>query len=124
MLANLMEGKMSMQKVAAEKYKEKIFEELKELEEQKTREALELVQRKHKLVTWEGGRERARMPQRMELSGAVGHCSGAFSFGSCSSSLAHDTEEALSASSWVAQVAEDATSESSWTALGKTLVEH
>ena len=41
---------MNVQKVAPEKYQEKIFEELKELEEQKTREALELVHRKHKLV--------------------------------------------------------------------------
>ena len=40
-LAILMEGKMSMQKVALEKYQEKIFEELKELKEPKTREALE-----------------------------------------------------------------------------------
>ena len=50
-LATLMEDKMSMQKVAPEKYQEKIFEELKkELEEQKTKEALELVKRKHKLA--------------------------------------------------------------------------
>ena len=48
--AILMEGKMNMQKVAPEKYQEKIFEELKELEEQKTRKALEHVQRKLKLV--------------------------------------------------------------------------
>ena len=77
-LTVLMEGKMSMQKVAPEKYQEKIFEELKELEEQQTREALELVQRKHKLVTSEGERERARMLQGMELSGAVGHFSEGF----------------------------------------------
>ena len=42
-LATLMDGKMTLQKVAFGKYQEKIFEELKELEEQKTREALELV---------------------------------------------------------------------------------
>ena len=45
---------MSMQKVAPEKYQEQIFDGLTELEEQKTKEALELVQRKHKLVKWEG----------------------------------------------------------------------
>ena len=45
-----MEGKMSLQKVAPEKYQEKIFEELKEMDKQKTREALELAQRKHNLV--------------------------------------------------------------------------
>ena len=44
----LMEDKMSTQKVAPKKCREKIFEELKELEEQQTRKALELVQRKHK----------------------------------------------------------------------------
>ena len=31
-----------------------IFHELRELEEQKTKEALELVQRKHKVIKWEG----------------------------------------------------------------------
>ena len=41
------------------------------------------------------------------------------SFGSCSSSLAHDTDEATSASSWVARDADDAMSEPSWTALTK-----
>ena len=119
-LAILMEGKMNMQKVAPEKHQEKIFEESMELEEQKTREALELVQGKHKLVKWESERERARMLQGMELSGAVGHCSGGLdnsSFGSCSSSLALDTDEAMSASSKMAQDADDAMSESSWAAL-------
>ena len=52
-LTILMEGKMNMHKVALEKYQEKIFEVLKELEEQKTRAALERVQRKHKLFKWE-----------------------------------------------------------------------
>ena len=95
---------------------------MKELEEQKTEEALELVKREHKLVKWEGERERARMLQTLELSGAVGQCSGAFdnsSFGSCSSSMALDTDEAMSASSKMAQDADDAMSESSWTALAK-----
>ena len=62
------------------------------------------------------------MLQGMELSGAVGHFSGGLdnsSFGSCSSFLAHDTNEATSASSWVAQDADDAMSEPSWTALTK-----
>ena len=34
-----------MQRTAPEKYREKIFEELKELEEQRTKDALELVQK-------------------------------------------------------------------------------
>ena len=62
------------------------------------------------------------MIQGMELSGAVGHFSGALessSFGSCSSSLAFDTDEAMSASSQVAKDADEALSESSWTALAK-----
>ena len=49
LLTTLMEGKMSLQKVAPEKYQEKIFEELQELEEQKAKEALGLLGRKHKL---------------------------------------------------------------------------
>ena len=58
-------------------------------------------------------RERARMLQRLELRGAVGHFSGALdnsSFGSCSSSLALDTDEAMSASARMAQDADDAMS--------------
>ena len=68
------------------------------------KETLELAQRKHQLIKWEGERERARTLQRLELSRAVGQWSGAHdnsSFGSCSSSLAFDTDEAMSASSKV-----------------------
>ena len=72
LLTILMECKMNMQKVAPEKYQEQNFEGLKELEEQKTREALELVQRKHKSVKWGGERERARMLQRLESSRVAG----------------------------------------------------
>ena len=43
-----MEGKRSLQKDAPEKFHEKIFQELKELEEQKSKEALELLGHKHK----------------------------------------------------------------------------
>ena len=56
----VLEGKMNMQKVAPEDFQRQISEEVKELEEQKTREALELVQRRHKLIKWECERERAR----------------------------------------------------------------
>ena len=72
-----------MQKTAPEKYQEKIFEKLKELEEQRTKEALELVQRKHKLIKWEGERERARTLQRLEGSRAIGPWSGAHDNSSC-----------------------------------------
>ena len=59
-LAIPMEGKMNMQKAAPEDFQRQIFEELRELEEQKTKEALELVQRKHQLFSWEGERDSAR----------------------------------------------------------------
>ena len=57
-----------MQKAAPEDFQRQIFQELKELAEQKTKEALELVQRKHKLIKWEGKSERSRMLQRLESS--------------------------------------------------------
>ena len=50
-LTDLMERKMNMQKTAPEKDQEKIPEEPKELEWQRTKEALELVQRKLKLMS-------------------------------------------------------------------------
>ena len=54
LLATLMEGKMSMQKVAPEDVQRQIFQELQELEEQKTKEALELLGRKEKMVNLVG----------------------------------------------------------------------
>ena len=42
-LTILTEGKMNMQKVAPEDFQRQIFQELKELKEQKTKEALEMV---------------------------------------------------------------------------------
>ena len=71
-LAILMEGKINMQKAVLEDFQRQI----KELEEQKTKESLELVQRKYKLIKWEGERERARMLQRLESSRALGQWSG------------------------------------------------
>ena len=65
------------------------------------------------------------MLQRLESSRAVGQWSGAHgnsSFGSCSSSLAFDTDKVMSASSKMAQDADEAMSESSWTALAKRKV--
>ena len=81
---------------------------MKELEEQKTKEALELLGRKHKLVKLENERDRARMIQEMELSGAVGHLPGAV-----------DSSSLDSCSTSVAQGADDVMSESSWTSLAK-----
>ena len=62
------------------------------------------------------------MLQRLESSRAAGQWSGAIdnsSYGSCSSFLAFDTDEAMSASSKMAQDVDVAMSESSWTALAK-----
>ena len=83
---------------------------------------LKLVQRKHKLIKWEGERERAWTLQRLESLGAVGQYSRDHdnsSFGSCSSSLAFDADEAMFASSKMARDADEAKSESSWIALAK-----
>ena len=49
LLAALLESKKSLQKDALEKFHEKIFQELKELEEQKSKGALELLEHKHRL---------------------------------------------------------------------------
>ena len=57
---------------APEDYQRQIFQELKELEEQQTRESLQLLQRKHKLIKYEGEWERAKMLQMLESSRAVG----------------------------------------------------
>ena len=46
-------------------YPEKVFDEFKELEEQRAKEALEIVQKKQVLVKWEGERERAIILQRL-----------------------------------------------------------
>ena len=57
-----------------------------------------------------------------ESSREVGQWSGVHdnsSFGSCSSSLAFDTDEVMSASSKMAKEADEAMSEASWTALAK-----
>ena len=51
-----MESKINMQQTAPEDFQRQIFQELKEQEEQKTKVALELVQRKHKLMKWDGER--------------------------------------------------------------------
>ena len=94
---------MNMQKTAPEDFQRQIFQELKELEEQKTKEALELAQRKHKLIKWEDERERARAPAK------IGVVNGSRSVDPEATTIpplvrAHppwpfDTDEAMSASS-------------------------
>ena len=61
LLATLMESNKSLQKDAPENVHEKIFQELQELEEQKSKEALELLGHKHKLGKWKKERNRARI---------------------------------------------------------------
>ena len=120
-----MVSKKGMQKTAPEKYQEKNFEEFKEMEEHRTKEALVLVQKKHELIKCVGERERARIMQK--AGGAIGPRSGGHdysSFGSCSPALALHTNEAKSASSRMAQEVDEATSESSWTALAKERERH
>ena len=66
------------------------------MEEQKTKEALELVKRKHNLKQLEGERDRARLLQRLGGSRAVRQGSDAqdtLSLESCSSSMACDKED-------------------------------
>ena len=107
-----------MQRTPPEDCQRKLYEELKELEEHRTKEALVLVQKKHRLIEWEGERERARTMQRLEVTRTMSPWSGhaRSSLGSCSSP---NTDEAMSASSRMAQEMEEAKSEASWTALAK-----
>ena len=59
-----MESRKCLQKDAPERFHEQIFQELKEVVEQKSKEALELLRRKQK------ERDRARILQEWEPSGA------------------------------------------------------
>ena len=62
LLPTPMESKKSLQKFALEEFQREIFQDLKELG-QKSKEALELLGRKHKLGKLEKERDRARMLQ-------------------------------------------------------------
>ena len=98
MLATLMESKKSLQKDAPGKFHEKIFKELKELEEQKSKEALDLLGDEHKLGKLKKERDRARMLQGREPPAAEGDftiATGCSSFCSCSPSSVHDVGEAM-----------------------------
>ena len=99
----------------------KNYDELKELEEQRATETLVLVQKKHKLIKWEGERETARTMQSLEVTRTMGPLSGhaRSSFGSCSPSLVPNIDEAMSVISRMAQEMEEAKSEAPWTAQAK-----
>ena len=110
-LADPLVSEKDMQKETPEKYLEKIFEEFKEVEEPRAKEALALVQKKHMLIKCESERERVRNMQRSWASSATGPWSRGHdnsSFGSCASSLALHTDEAMSASSRMVQEVEEA----------------
>ena len=101
-LTDLMVRKKDTQRIAPKDCHRKILEEFEELEVQRAKEALALVQKKHKLIKWDCERERARTMQRLGASRASGPRSGGHdnsSCGSCAASLALHTDEAMSASS-------------------------
>ena len=96
-LAGMVVSKRDMQKETPKKYQEKVFEEFKGLEEQRVKEALELMQKKHTLIKWEGAREGTIILQRLGGSRAKRHWKYArdiMSVESCSPSKACDMEEA------------------------------
>ena len=63
-LNSLLEDKIRLQSRATEKYCEQNFEEMKELEEKRSKESLLLVQKKHILMRYQNERDKVRMPQR------------------------------------------------------------
>ena len=63
-LKGMVEDKLRLQSRATEKYYEQIFEEMKELEEKKSKEALLLVQKKRTLWRYQNERDEARRLQR------------------------------------------------------------
>ena len=99
-LADLMVSKTDMQRTAPEKYQEKIFEEFKEAEEQRAKEAVALVQKKHKPTKCEGDRERARIMQRLEASRAIDPWAGGHAYSSCRSWPSTQTKQCLLPPGW------------------------
>ena len=69
----MVEDKIRMQNRAAEKYYEQIFEKMKELEEKKSEEALQLVQKKYDLWRYQNERDEARRLQRYGSCSHAGH---------------------------------------------------
>ena len=121
-LAGLVEDKIRLQSKATEKYYETIFEELRKLEEKKSKEALLLVQKRHILIRYQSERDKAGMLQRLGGSRAMRNgldTQDTLSFESCSSSMSCDMEEVSSESSKMMKDVEETTSEASWTAVTK-----
>ena len=72
----MVENKIRLQSGATEKYYEQIFEEMKELDEKKSKEALLLVQKKHILMRYQNERDEARRLQRSERNKERGGLTG------------------------------------------------
>ena len=88
----------NMQKDVLEQLHEKIFQEWKEAEEQKSKAALELLGQKQKLCKLEKERDRARMLEGKELPAAEGGytaATGSSSFRSSSPSVEPEVEEGM-----------------------------
>ena len=64
----MVEDKIRLQSRATEKYYEQFFEEMNELEEKKSTEALLLLQKKHILMRCQNEKEKARRLQRIGSS--------------------------------------------------------
>ena len=98
-LKGMVEDKIRLQSRATAKCYEQIFEEMKELEEKKSKEALLLVQKKHTLMRYHCERDKARMLQRSGSSRATRKgmdIQDLISFESCRSSVVEDMEEVSS----------------------------
>ena len=90
-LAGMVEDKNRLQSNATKKYYEQIVEEMKELEEKKSKEALLLLQKKHILMRHQSERDKARTLQRSGGSRAMTNgfdTQDTLSFESYSSSMA------------------------------------
>ena len=101
-LTGHVEDNIRLQSKATEKYYETIFEELRELDEKKSKEALLLVQKKHILIRHPSDRGEARMWQWLVGSRATRNgfdIQDTLSFEFCSSSRVCDMEEVSSESS-------------------------
>ena len=92
----MVEDKIRMQSRATEKYCEQIFEEMKELEEKKSKEALTLVQKKDDLWRYQNERDEARRLQRSGSSRRMKNQADSqdlLSFQSCRSSTVDHVKE-------------------------------
>ena len=120
-LKGMVEDKIGLQSRETEKYYEQIFEEMKELAEKKSKEALLLVQKKHILMSFQNERDEARRLQRSGSSRGTrkeADLQDLLSFESRRSSAVDYIEEISPESPRKMQDEQEATSEASWNAKG------